>query len=255
MGKYIIAKPYSATVNAQSSEVSGMDADNLLLPYPSDVWRTTGDTAEHVIIDLGSAKAVNLIALMFTNLTSAATWRVRAGTTTSVTNYDSTAVTAWAGATENVDRPHAMLFLSSAQTYRYWRIDLADSANPDTFIEAGRVILANAFQGSRNYSYGAGRGFNDLSTKQDSFGGGLLYETKAKRPVLTFETANMTAAEIEATILELQRLNDGPVFAMLDPDANTYRMGRMYYGLMELAPVINTTFNRFSTRITVEGLI
>lgn len=255
MTNFLIAKPWPVSANSQSSQVTGMEAANLGQPYPTDAWRTANLTSQYVILDLGAAKAVDLVALMYTNLTSAATWRVRAGSTAAVSDWDGGTVTAWAGSVQNVPAPHALLRLSAAQTYRYWRIDLTDAANPDGFFQAGVAVLASAFQPARNYAYGAGRGFNDLSVKQDSFGGGMLFEAKARRPVLSFEAPYLTATEAEAGVMELQRQNDGPVLAMLNPDASTYRMGRMYYGLMTLEPVVNTNFGRHSVRVTVEGLL
>ena len=255
MAKFIIAQPYSLTATA-TSETSSMPASNLDKVQPSDIWRSTSLTGQSIAVDLGSAKAVTALALMFTNLTASASWRVQAGTTTGVTDYDAGTVTAWAGATQNTDRPHAFLDLTtSAQTYRYWKITLTDAANPAGYFQAGRLVIASAFQGTRNYGFGAGRGFKDLSTQKDAFGGQLIVEEKAKRPVVSFEVNWLTATEMEATVLELQRNMTGAVFAMLDPATSTYRQGRMYYGRLSLEPVIISAFNVFSTRFTVEGLI
>lgn len=255
MAKFIVAQPYSATITAVS-EATSMPASNLDKMQPSDVWRSTSLTSQYIEIDLGSAKSVTVVALMFTNLTSAATWQVQAGSTTAYSNYDSTSLTAWAGATQNVDRPHAFLDLTAAaKTYRYWKISLTDAANPAGYFEAGRVILSNAFQGGRNYSYGAGRGYKDMTVTKDAFGGQMIVEEKAKRPVISFEANFLTATEAEATVLELQRNLSGGVLAMQDPSASTYRMGRMHYGRLSIEPVINGAFNVFSTRFTIEGLI
>jgi len=253
-GNFIVAQPYSITATATSAATS-MPASNLNKVQPSDVWRSTSITGQVIEIDLGSAKAVDLVALMFTNLTSAATWRVQAGTTTGVSDYDGGTVTAWAGATQNVDRPHAMLFMSSVQTYRYWKITLTDAANPASYFEAGRLILANAIQLTRNYAFGAGRGYIDLSTVKEAFGGQLLIEDKAKRPFLSFEANWMTAAEMEGDVLEFQRSMTGAIFAMLTPDASTYRQARMYYGKLKLEPCVVSSLNIYGTRFTVEGLI
>jgi len=254
MSNFIIAQPYSATVTA-TSEAASMPASNLNKVQPSDVWRSAALTGQVIEIDLGSARAVDLVALMFSNLTSAATWRIQAGSTTGVTDYDYGTETAWAGATENTDRPHAMVYLPAAQTYRYWKITLTDAANPDGYFEAGRLILADALQFTRNHAYGAGRGFNDLSTTREAFGGQLLLEDRAKRPVVTFEANWLTAEEMERDLLELQRTITGAVFAMLNPDASTYRQGRMYYGKLALEPLIRTSLVTHGTRFTVEGLI
>lgn len=258
MGNYIIAQPYLATITAASAAAS-MPATNLNKVQPSDVWRSTSLSSQYIEIDLGGAKAVNLAALLFTNLTSAATIRIRAATSqanlTAAPGYDpGTTNPAWAGATQNVDRPHTLSFLAAAQTYRWWRFDLTDAANPAGYFEAGRVFLANAFQGTRNYSYGAGRGFNDLSTVKDGFGGQQLIENKGKRPVLSFEAAWLTAAEQE-TMLEIERNAVDAQLLMLNPDAAATRMGAMYYGKTRFEALINASFTRYGTRFTVEGLI
>jgi hypothetical protein len=117
------------------------------------------------------------------------------------------------------------------------------------------VFLSNVFQGTRNYAFGAGRGFKDLTERADTFGGQMLYETKAKRPVVSFEVGYLTEAEMESDVLELQRSLDGPILAMLSPDASTYRMGRIYYGLLSYEPVILAGHNVYVTRFTIEGLI
>lgn len=254
MSNFIIGQAWAATVTATTA-ASTMPASNLDKAQPTDIWRSTSLTGQSIAIDLGAAKAVDLVALLFTNLTSAATWRVQAGSTTGVSDYDSGTVTAWAGATQNVARPHALLFLSSPQTYRYWKITLTDAANPDSYFQAGRVFLSNVFQGARNHAYGAGRGFTDPTERADAFGGQLLFEDKAKRPVISFEAPWLTQSEMETDILELQRTLSGPVIAMLSPDANTFRMGRIYYGLLKLEPCLLTSFNVWGTRFTIEGLI
>jgi hypothetical protein len=250
----LLAKPLAATITAASAAAT-MPASNLALAQPTDVWRSTSLTSQYIEIDLGSAQAIDLVALMFTNLTSAGTWRVQAGTTTGVSNWDSGTVTAWAGSVQNVDRPHTLLYLGAAQTYRYWKITLTDAANPAGYFQAGRVVMASAFKPTRNYAYGAGRGFKDLSERKDTIGGNLLFETRAKRPLISVELNWLTATEAEATLLELQRLADGPVLLVTNPDASPYRMGRMYYGLPTYEPAIVAALNIYQTRISIEGLI
>lgn len=123
MSNIIIAKPYSATITAASA-ASTMPASNLNLAQPTDVWRSTSLTSQYIVADLGSAKAVDTIALMFTNLTSAATMRIRGATSqanlTASPGYDSSTINpAWAGATQNVDRPPTGPLPTGAPTIRW----------------------------------------------------------------------------------------------------------------------------------------
>ena len=65
-----------ATITATNEDAS-MPATNLQKKQPGDLWQTEDLTSIQLDFDRGSAKPLNLVALLFTNLTSSATWRVR----------------------------------------------------------------------------------------------------------------------------------------------------------------------------------
>ena len=99
-------------------------------------WRTTGDTSENIVIDLGSAQNVTDFILSGHNLTDSATVSLQAHTSNSWgAPSHTTSCTIQDPIIEYLD-----------QTYRYWRPLIADATNPDTYIEAELMFLGTYFE-------------------------------------------------------------------------------------------------------------
>ena len=96
------------------------------------VWRATGDTSENLVIDLGSAQQVTAFVLSDHNLTSGASIKLQgnAADVWGAPTYDSGNIT--------VQDP---LYLYLDRTFQYWRVLIADAANPDGYIEAAGLFL------------------------------------------------------------------------------------------------------------------
>jgi hypothetical protein len=114
------------------------------------VWRATGDTSENIVINLGSAKAITAFVLQDHNLTSGATVTLQAHTSDSwgAPSYTSGALT--------VQDP---IYFYPSETYQYWRILLADAANPDGYIDAANLFLgtSTSLASKINASWGSSR--------------------------------------------------------------------------------------------------
>ena len=116
-----------------SSEAVGYPAQMLAIPQgaPSVAWQTlAGVTAAHVQIAASAAVAWRAVALTRTNLTNAATIRVRLGSVANITSapdYDSGTIPA--GVVAGIGQ--ALHILPSAVTAAVCRIDISDAANPD----------------------------------------------------------------------------------------------------------------------------
>lgn len=123
----------TATVTATDEDTNFPISNVSALPS-SSTWRTPtlGTGTDSIHIDLGAATPVDIIALVNHNLTSGAEVEVRAGTSTSVLDF--LAYMDWREFT-------AFRWLSTAQTYRYWRIIITDPLNPDDFMEVGYVVI------------------------------------------------------------------------------------------------------------------
>lgn len=109
----------------------------------------TGDnialhTEEFLVVDLGSALAVDSVALMFNPIdgittSSTATIKIQANASNSW-GSPSVDVTLTPDTQDKV----ATHFFSSDQSYRYWRLSIVDPDNANAYLEIPKLILANA---------------------------------------------------------------------------------------------------------------
>ena len=138
----------AATVTASSSSASELGAANVVDPQPSKVWRSTGDTAEWVKFDLGSAKQITCIGLFNFNFTSGATVTLQANASDSWGAPSYSQALTIAADSDSVVLKRLVYFLD--QTYRWWRITIADASNPDGYVEIGRVAAGQYYAPTRN---------------------------------------------------------------------------------------------------------
>lgn len=119
-----------------SSAADGLSAELLRVPVgnPATAWQTAaGVTSASLTIIAASAIAWRAVALCRTNLTAAATMRVRVGTAANVASspaYDGGVVSAGVA----VGIRQALHILPSAVSAVALRIDLADPTSPDGFL-------------------------------------------------------------------------------------------------------------------------
>jgi len=244
MGKPLFANPTfsDAADLTASSEVGGMEVGHLQTIQPTDIFRTTG-TTEYVVADLLSAKSITLVWLGFTNLTSAATWRIRGATSeanlTGAPGYDSGSLTFWPRNDLDdlgYERFHGFHVLPSVQTFRYWRIDLVDVGNTDGYLQAGRLYIANPWEPSR------GKGFQwnppgilPRSTSAQSMGGQTYLNEKPPRTVasLTIRMTDEDDAFENASVLDRLRRDSRDILIIFDPDNVDRLMDWTIYGVME----------------------
>jgi hypothetical protein len=99
-------------------------------------WKATGDTSENIVIDLGSAQNVTAFILHDHNLTDSATVTLQGHTADSWGSPDY----------ENVCTIQDPIIEYLDETYRYWRILIADATNPDGYIQAANVFLGTYLQ-------------------------------------------------------------------------------------------------------------
>jgi hypothetical protein len=121
-----------------SSEAIGYEASTALKDSRlCRFWKTIGATSENCVFNLGSAKAVTYVNIQRHNFTSSATITIQANSSNSWVSpaYSSTAFTV-SGITATIS--------FAAKTYQYWRLVVADSTNPDTFLEVGLVYIGSS---------------------------------------------------------------------------------------------------------------
>jgi hypothetical protein len=124
---------------------------NLLKEHPDDRFEKTSPTSTFQIeIDAGSAKNWEALALMYTNATTSATWRVRTATTLPVASNvleELGTTTLWAATDSGdvTDRHALWINANGATSARYILIDITDTGTPggDDIFRAGRLVACS----------------------------------------------------------------------------------------------------------------
>ncbi|RJX36472.1 MAG: discoidin domain-containing protein [Desulfarculus sp.] len=111
-------------------------------------WRATGRAAEWLSADLGAARQVQALVLADHNLggQAAATLKADDGPDWQDPAFSQAL---------SITRPHLVWFLE--QSYRHWRLELADPDNPQGLLRASLFYLGGFFQPSRTFQARYGR--------------------------------------------------------------------------------------------------
>jgi hypothetical protein len=182
-------------------------------------------------VDLGVARAVRVIALVKHNLTTAATVRVRGNSSASFGSpiYDSGTVNAWSDTALTAEQVEGLnvsfvLVPSSAQTARYWLIEITDTANPDGYVEFARLVIAGGWQPTVNMVYPASLAVETATVREDSWGGASVYDVRPQRRVQRFTLDDEPELEALANGFDLQRIAglDRQLFFVFDPSDTTH---------------------------------
>ncbi len=198
-----------------SSEVVGYLGTNTQHEHLSRKWRTTGLAAEWVKIDAGAGLTVTADALSMIdhNLTPSATVRVQANATD-----------AWAAPSLDVlADPSLNIVLSTftAQAYRFWRVLIDDPANPDGYVEVGRIYLCLKWEAVEHIDQPLSLGYDDTTLKEQSMTGQVFADIGVRQRLLKFSMGTMLNSTKRAleTILGIVRLYD-PVVIVFDDAAD-----------------------------------
>jgi hypothetical protein len=143
-------------------------------------------------------------------------------------------------------------------TARYWRVNISDTTNPDTYVEIGRLIIAGGIQPSVNASYGAQLGWVTSSTRIESDGGAYIHGDRPRRREVRMLLENQSQAEAfgDLWLMHQRAGTTEQVFFVMDPDDTaTYAWRRSFLGVLrELSPVefARATYHATPVAITEE---
>lgn len=173
MGKIVIGyNDYvkDAVAITSDSALATLPAANVAAVQVSQRWQTVpATTTAYLLIDLGTASSIEMVALINTNLSAAATWRIRISTADATGDtgdaLDTTAINA------GVDTRYkkAIYVLSSAVTGRYVKINLIDASLP--YLAVGRAVVCKAFKPTYNFSPNAQVFYRDWSNRYSAYDG------------------------------------------------------------------------------------
>ena len=253
----------AATVTCATATSAGPTV-NMQREQPRDIMRSSTVTPT-IKVDFGAVTAFNLIALLFTNAQQTDTWRIRTADTeadlTASPTYDSQV-----GGTD-IDfspqdtvysRRHGFLWRSAGWSNRWIQIDIDSTGNADGVFDCGRLCIDNAWQPSRNMTYGVRYGSIDTSPRDRPVAGNTIVNRQGIIPTLAFELKIDDEDEVFTNGHRIIQVNGGsrPILVLGDPDHSTLAHDRMYYGLLHpTASISNDTYRIYSQRYEIEGMI
>lgn len=125
---------------------------------------------------------------------------------------------------------------------QYLSVEFSDTANADSYVEAGRVWCDYGYQPTVNMVTGSGLGWQTSSTSIESDGGEMIHDTRPIRRIYDFAFETMGEDESLVQLLEINRRlgTTGQLLFVTDPD-DTYHMHRraMLATLKQLSPLKN----------------
>ena len=237
-------------------------------------------TATQFGLDFGSIETVKFVGALRHNLTQDGQWRIRLSTASdfATTEHDTGWQDIWPSIIPfgvglwgeyywggKVDPAEASTYgiaayevIASPVRVRYMRIELDDAANPDGYLEAGRLIVAPAWEPTINLQYNWSLEQVDESRIVRSRGGQAYVDSKPKFRRLKFTLSDLQRDEMLGNAYELERLKGkgGDVLIMVDPDDAQHIHRQTVYGhLADTSAITNPYSTRFSKEFTIEELI
>lgn len=263
----------AATI-AASSEVAGLTAANLQTRDPAEKWRTDGATEASLAIALAAPVAADSVALVAHNLSDTGVIRVRGAVLEADVTSDPDVDTGWQSAWPTTGKPTVPdwpNFISLARwtapgSFQYWQVDIADPSAALTYLEAGRLMLGQAWQPSINFDLGGTPlGFDPTDVQAKTPYGRTFTDRRTASPARLFEIALYALTKREAFdgIYEIQRLAGlaGDVVCALDPGASTdfhrFVMQGVFLqgGAYTLPPAFDADGNMFGAGARLRELI
>lgn len=237
-----------ATITAYS-EVATLGPENLQNPLVDLTYRSTDDDNNQWIkFDCGAAVAVNCVALINHNLSTAANnLIIEANATDSWGAPSFTAtVSAWeSGVTDCGTKTIVRkIYLSATQTYRYWRIRPQEGgSNPDGYIEIGRIMAGVYFESPVMMNYGWTQKRADLSTKK-KLGSYSSTNRLYKQNQVNFGVEFVSDADRKTffTMFEAVGISEA-IVVCFDQSAAQNRSDFTFYGELEESPAWAQTFH------------
>ena len=214
----------TATVITASSQQANFAVSNLVNPFRSKVWRSTGCASEWVTFDFATAVQVDTCCLFWSKengpkLTTAATITLQGNATNS---WSSPAFSTSLSVNNTYSIASYFTANGTNQTYRYWRITIADPLNGFGYVELG-VAFMGVSVALPNTSNGFKYSLTDLSNVITTAFGHRYVDKYPLMAQLDFSYPNIDDATI--SLLEnsfRSRGSSGPVLFAVDPTAAVY---------------------------------
>lgn len=261
--------------------LSGLPLANLKERALSKVCRSVNASTGSTVIDLdlGQARSLRALALQNHNLSQAGSWRVKLGSSAGASDiYSGSYQSAWSLSFDSgqlewggnnwwdgmvdddyIRHPYiAPMLLPTWYSARYVRIEISDAANPDGYIQMGRIFVGSGFVPAIGARYGLSEGWDDVSRLDYTLSGALVADIGRRRRWAKFELGYIRQAD-EAPIVHemLRRLGTAGEVLYLPNTSNWQDCQR--YGfvgrLREMSAIEYPYVNGRSIGLVIEELI
>lgn len=218
-----------------STEDTFFPASNLANFGRTKVWRTTSVTSQSLVIDLKTTESIDTFIMLFhpldgSSLSEGATVTLQGNAT------DEWSSPAYSG-TPTLDEDFEIysLFLSAAQTYRYWRLVITDPSNDLGYIEVGKIILTKATQLSQCPEIGFSYKNDDLSKQSRNDFNQVYVDVKPNVRTFEFNYAVLSMDDFETLQTIYDRVGSSvPICMSLDTQESLFDKDRfIIYGHMD----------------------
>ena len=237
------------TVTA-STELPTLPAINLQQPFLNpNRWRSSANTAT-IDVNFGASYTIGVIALLGSNLTAAATFRLRLSANSALTSptYDTGVSQINAGVDPTYD--HLIHILPTSQAGQYLRLELTDSSLP--YIEAGRLFAGIKFQPVHNFAYDYKRTTLDSVRMVDSEGGQSWVEVGVQKEEVRLHFEAFTDSESQADLTAIRRLGrHKDILAVLNPASTNLGRDSVFGQITENLSDQHAGYNRHSFDLVI----
>lgn len=270
-----------STFEAYGSWETSLPLLNLKNRLLSKVARSTDATATSTRLRFAIAKdrVVGVLAVANHNLTVDATFRYRiysdSGYSTMV--YDSGTLNVWPdmpyGYYEWEEEPFWDLSMTdeqrilSAKTLihiqtnitnaTYYQIEFFDTANPDGYVQLGRIFLGTKYQPEANMNLGASIGLETDTLIDKALGGAEFFDRRESFRVarFTLDYLNQSDSIINSDMMRISGI-DAEVVFVWDNSTDIIRNRRGFLGRLRSLSQIEQPYNtRFQTTYEIKELL
>ncbi len=247
----------TATITC-ADELADQEASNLGLPELGEFLRTS-TTSTEIVFDFGSSKTVQWAALVFHNLTPAGTIQLigasDAGFTSVVFDSSSDPTVGGTVATAGRTRNNWELLLDGSYSARYWKLVIADSTNPDGYLQARVAVFGELIQAEPGMAYGAKLRLVDPSEKERTPGGSPYTFAGTKYRELSFAVGDMDEAvaldDLFEKVLEVAGTTKDIYVIPHPDDPSRWRLKNVWGSIEESVDSVIGAYNGWSVSIRV----
>lgn len=234
-----------------SSELPELPGSNVQQPHVSRKWSTDEADSAYLLLDMGEAVSCALLALLGTNLTPAATVRLRGSLTDSSATGSLELDTGTLAAGAKAEYGNVFKSFTSTSA-RYWRLDVADASLEALLV--GRLFLGPKWEPSVNMQIGWHLASEDPSVNRKSYGGQLYSDVRPQQRVLEFTLDFLEEAEMYTNAMALARAQGITGDVLVIPDiSGTYLSEQAVYGPCRAAqPIVERDLGIFRQKYIIE---